>query len=327
MINSVRNTVLSVLNKNNYGYISPADFNLFAKQAQLDIFEDYQYQYNYQVNAENARRSGTALADIKKGYEEVLNSFSRGDFLSHISGNNFSVPTALTTGFDYFFINNVFVYTTQLAAGTTDATVVNELRDATKNFVTLGVQVNDVVVNTATSAAATVIENPTTGAPGVLKLNANIFANPASGETYVVYDGQYGVNEAEKVLNDKIILLNRSLLTTPTNMFPAYVQNEDTLTLYPNTVTQFGMVRCQYLRYPKDPKWTYVNLTGGEPVFDQSQPDFQDFELPLDDEPTLVMKILQYAGMSIREAAAVQFAKGDEQYQDQEEKVTSRTTT
>ena len=103
-------------------------------------------------------------------------------------------------------------------------------------------------------------------------------------------------------------------------MFPAYVQNEDTLTLYPNTVTQFGMVRCQYLRYPKDPKWTYVNLTGGEPVFDQSQPDFQDFELPLDDEPTLVMKILQYAGMSIRELQAVQFAQAAEQYDDQEEK-------
>ena len=36
MINSVRNTVLAIINKNNYGYISPSDFNLFAKQAQLE---------------------------------------------------------------------------------------------------------------------------------------------------------------------------------------------------------------------------------------------------------------------------------------------------
>ena len=55
MIDSVRKTVLSILNKNNYGYISPADFNLYAKQAQLDIFDDYFYDYNYQVNKENAR--------------------------------------------------------------------------------------------------------------------------------------------------------------------------------------------------------------------------------------------------------------------------------
>jgi hypothetical protein len=55
MINEVYSTVLSVLNKNNYGYLSPGDFNLFAKQAQLDIFEDFFYSYNYQLNKENSR--------------------------------------------------------------------------------------------------------------------------------------------------------------------------------------------------------------------------------------------------------------------------------
>lgn len=49
MINSVRNTVLAILNKNNYGYIAPNDFNLYAKQAQLDLFEDLFYEYNYQI--------------------------------------------------------------------------------------------------------------------------------------------------------------------------------------------------------------------------------------------------------------------------------------
>ena len=56
MINSVRNTVLSILNKNNYGYISPSDFNLFAKQAQLEIFEEYFSKYNDIVNMQNVRR-------------------------------------------------------------------------------------------------------------------------------------------------------------------------------------------------------------------------------------------------------------------------------
>ena len=76
MINSVRNTVLAILNKNNYGYISPQDFNLFAKQAQLDIFDDYFYQYNQLINQENARLVGTGYADIRKGYEEVIDLFS-----------------------------------------------------------------------------------------------------------------------------------------------------------------------------------------------------------------------------------------------------------
>ena len=58
MINSVRNTVLSVLNKNNYGYISPSDFNLYAKQAQLEVYEEYFSNINKAVNMENARMSG-----------------------------------------------------------------------------------------------------------------------------------------------------------------------------------------------------------------------------------------------------------------------------
>lgn len=41
MINEVRNAVLSVLNKNNYGYISPSDFNLYAANAQMELYEEY----------------------------------------------------------------------------------------------------------------------------------------------------------------------------------------------------------------------------------------------------------------------------------------------
>ena len=59
MINSVRNTVLSVLNKNNYGYISPSDFNLFALNAQMQIFEEYFDSYNKTINDENSRMAGT----------------------------------------------------------------------------------------------------------------------------------------------------------------------------------------------------------------------------------------------------------------------------
>ena len=78
------------------------------------------------------------------------------------------------------------------------------------------------------------------------------------------------------------------------------------------TNLQYGSVQCQYIRFPKPPKWTYVDLPGGEPSFDQSAADYQDFELPLDDEVNLVNKILQYAGMSIREVSSVQFAQAQE---------------
>ena len=93
-------------------------------------------------------------------------------------------------------------------------------------------------------------------------------------------------------------------------MFPAYTAEADKITIYPVLT---GTVNCQYIRYPKDPKWTYINLTQGEPLFDESPADYQDFELPLSDQVNLINKILQYAGMSIREIPLVQFAQGEEQ--------------
>ena len=245
MINSVRNTVLAILNKNNYGYISPSDFNLFAKQAQLEIFEEYFSGYNDLINKENARVSGTDYADQKKALEEAIETFAVTSTLTQVAPatNRFFLPSTTTTGFDYFMLNKVLCY-------------------------------------------------------------------DASGVTRVFKA------EAEKVTHGKITLLVNSNLTAPTENFPAYTQEGDILTVYPATINLANEVDANYIRYPKDPKWTFTTLTNGEPVFNQSLGlGYQDFELPIEDEIKLVSKILQYAGMSIREIEAVQFGGAEEQKQ------------
>jgi hypothetical protein len=247
MINSVRNTVLSVLNKNNYGYISPSDFNLYAKQAQMELFEETFSLYNKTINMENARMSGTSYADFKKILEEAIEIFSTTSSLTQVSAatNRYYLPSVTTTGYDYFMINKVLCY-------------------------------------------------------------------DASGPTRVLK------GEAEKVNHSKITMLNTSLLTAPTETYPAYVQEGSIMTVYPDTINLPNEVDAQYFRYPKDPKWTYITLASGEPVFDQSQPDYQDFEIPIEDEYKLVLKILQYAGISIREITPVQFGAAQEQQQQQQ---------
>jgi len=317
MINSVRNTVLSILNKNNYGYISPSDFNLFAKQAQMDIFEDYFYQYNYQILKENARQSGTGYADIKKGYEEVIEIFSETKFLTNTNNaapiNQFNLPSPTTTGDDYYLINKVLAYQDIVTTGTTTASNPNSLDDANATFVTDGVALGDIVCNT-TDIPDTISTVTTVGVQTSLGLASTIFT--VNGSKYVIFKPKQ--NELEKVTLGKITMLNNSALTAPNRLFPAYSQEGNILTAYPSNVT--SAVLCQYIRYPKDPKWTYVQLTNGEPSFDSSQADFQDFELPNDDEPSLIMKILQYAGMSIREIQAVQFGQAQDQEDTQEER-------
>lgn len=239
MINEVRNTVLAVINKNNYGYITPSDFNLFAEQAQLDIFEDYFYQFNSQINSENARRSGSGYADIKKGLEEVIDSFSMLETLTHDTANKYTLPT-----------------------------------------------------------------DP----------------NSTKGSYYLVNKVIYGTTEVERVSQSKILYLSSSNLTAPNLTFPAYTLQGDKITVYPETINAADLIKAQYIRYPKVPKWTFQSLAGGEPMFDPSQSDYQDFELPSSDSINLVYKILQYAGISIREGDIVTYAQSEENQQELEEK-------
>lgn len=304
MINSVRNTVLSILNKNNYGYISPSDFNLFAKQAQLEIFDEYFSKYNQSLNAENGRGSGTEYADRTKRIEEAINVFSVSKFLKHNSANKFSMPSLLTTSDDYYMINRVICYTSKLASGTTDGTTADRLVDSTVDFTTLGINIGDIVSNTSDKVTTTVTGVFTT----YLTVEDDIFE---SGEGYAVYDSNKFV-EAEKVNQSKISILRNSLLTAPSLQFPAYTEEGNVMSVFPNSIQDQGAVFSQYIRYPRDPKWTYIDLIGGEPAFNSSASDYQDFEVPIEDEPLLVTKILQYAGLSIREGSVVQAASNEE---------------
>ena len=319
MINAVRNTVLAILNKNNYGYISPSDFNLFAKQAQLDIFDEYFIAYNNQINKQNGRVSGTGYADIQRGYEEVIDTFSITASLSQSILNEYTVPTAATTGSDYYLLNKVLIYSTVTSSGTTTATGGGntQLIDSGATFQTDGVAAGDVVSIVLSNSVVTNLKVASVTNQTTIVLN--VASLTITGVPYAIYKKADLKNEAEPVSHSKITMLTKSMLTSPNTTFPAYTQEGNILTLYPDSVSQIGRVVSQYIRYPKDPKWTYISLTGGEPIFDQSQSDYQDFELPQDDVNNLVARILQYAGMSIREIATVQFGQSIEQQENQEQ--------
>lgn len=309
MINGVRNSVLSVLNKNNYGYISPSDFNLFAANSQMEIYEEYYSNFNKVVNAENTRSSGTGYADIKENISETLEYFLRTDYLWNISTNKYWMPSITTTGYDTYMILNVKCNTTTLKTGTNTSIVTNELVDSFALFLTYGIVAGDIITNLNTGLVSTVLLVMTNT---TLLLNSDIFL--ASGDSYAIVSSLL-ISQAEKINNNKFNLLVNSNLTKPTNQFPVYALQGEELTFYPKTLMYKGQIEATYFRFPKVPKWTYISLANGEPVFDQSQTDYQDFELPLEDEYKLVTKILEYCGMSIREQEVTQFGMAEQQHE------------
>lgn len=133
------------------------------------------------------------------------------------------------------------------------------------------------------------------------------FSLPA--DWYYVNVVLFGTKEIEFVAQNKVMNLINSNITAPTSAYPAYYQKGNDIKVYPTTIQ--SSVSAMYVRYPVDPKWTYI-VVGGSPIFNQSAVDYQDFELPESSQNDLVYKILSFSGVNIREADIVQFATGSD---------------
>ena len=75
-IDTVYQTVLALANKEQRGYITPQEFNLFAEQSQIEIIEQYFYdinQFNRAPNNSKEYSNMIALIDEKLGEFKVLN--------------------------------------------------------------------------------------------------------------------------------------------------------------------------------------------------------------------------------------------------------------
>jgi len=75
-IDTVYQRVLAILNKEQRGYVTPQEFNLFANQAQLDIFEQYFYDIN-----QFGRLPGndTEFSDMLNILNEKINIFEKNE--------------------------------------------------------------------------------------------------------------------------------------------------------------------------------------------------------------------------------------------------------
>tara|TARA_R100000734_G_C3304787_1_gene95295 strand:+ start:100 stop:864 length:765 start_codon:yes stop_codon:yes gene_type:complete len=83
MINSVRNTVLFLLNKDNRGYISPLEYNHYAKLAQLEIFESYFSEFARQTQLQNTRKRSLGYGDMALQVRNKIDVFSTSATLEY----------------------------------------------------------------------------------------------------------------------------------------------------------------------------------------------------------------------------------------------------
>jgi hypothetical protein len=125
----------------------------------------------------------------------------------------------------------------------------------------------------------------------------------------VIYNGI----EVDKVDKKQLLEYQLSKLTQPTITSPVFTQNianssnHWAIKVFPSTIT--SNVSCTYVRKPISPNWGYTSISGNA-LYNASYST--DFELHESDETALVLKILAYAGLNIKDASVVQVADGKE---------------
>ena len=73
-IDTVYQRVLAILNKEQRGYLPPLEFNLFANQAQMDLFEQYFYDIN---QFGRLHGNDTEYSDMLNILNEKINIFEK----------------------------------------------------------------------------------------------------------------------------------------------------------------------------------------------------------------------------------------------------------
>lgn len=90
-VDTVYQRVLAILNKEQRGYVTPEEFNLFANQAQLDIFEQYFYDIN---QFGRIHGNDTEYSDMLDNLNEKISYFEKTANLTY-SSNHFQLPSDL----------------------------------------------------------------------------------------------------------------------------------------------------------------------------------------------------------------------------------------
>ena len=120
-----------------------------------------------------------------------------------------------------------------------------------------------------------------------------------------------------KVNLDQLILMNNSLILKPNTDRPVYIDKNKTLTLYYGEGT-LGPITLTFVKKPNTVNWNYT-VIGEQALYDNGL-NSKDFELHESEETSLVMKILSYAGITLKDNTLYQVGERSEVKKIQQEK-------
>ena len=121
--------------------------------------------------------------------------------------------------------------------------------------------------------------------------------------------------EIQRIGRAEFYNIRKSPLTAPTKKQPIYLYEDNQLIVYPEISSG---VKVQYVEKPIDIVWAFTLGSVGQFLFDQN--NATDFKLHNSEQTELVLNILLYAGIVIRDPQIVQAAAAKIQQEEVNEK-------
>lgn len=106
-IDTVYQRVLNIANKEQRGYITPQEFNLFANQAQMDIFEQYFYDLNQFSRIPGNDSTYSDMIDLLQEKIDVFEKFRQTVTMSALGVG--ALPTNYRMGELYYLNSGKYV--------------------------------------------------------------------------------------------------------------------------------------------------------------------------------------------------------------------------
>ena len=309
-VNTVYQTVLLILNKEQRGYLTPVEFNKTGAQSQLEIFETYFESLNQQIRIP---QTDTDYADRVVDLDEKISIFKEFGSATSISTSNvFNLP-------QQFSGSAPVLGSITAPAVTTAATLPYTIQTVTADEISNGVvQVfgNGILLDEAQyTISGTVItfnSQPTVGQT----LIVNVYPKQFYRLCNLFYAaGALDTQELERVTRSELFHLNSSNLTKPSTTYPIYTYEANKVTVYPLSI--INGINVSYIRKPIPPIWNF-SVTNSAYVY--SAASSFNFELHASDQTELILRILLYAGVVIKNREIIEVASSQIQQEQNNQK-------
>tara|TARA_R100000479_G_scaffold132398_1_gene70098 strand:- start:433 stop:1125 length:693 start_codon:yes stop_codon:yes gene_type:complete len=116
---------------------------------------------------------------------------------------------------------------------------------------------------------------------------------------------------------NELTQLLRSPLTQPTETFPIFLYENDSLFVYPTSIN--SNISISYLKTPADVVWGFGVGNLGQYEYNAGQST--DFELSVSEQSNVIIRILAYAGVIINDPTIIEVANMEIQQEQQNAKL------